>query len=124
MTSKKSANNYWLGLSAACGVFMALSIMMDFPWLWLVFGAMMLFLVLQAMYYGQIGRGALQDVTPRKGSATAFMPFFFPLATLIRGSDAVVWAAPLLGIAGFAVSYACLRRDGYFYRPGHDRDRI
>lgn len=96
---------------------MALSTVIDFPWMLIVLGAMMLFLALQAVYYGQIGRGALQDVTPRKGSATAFMPFFFPLATLIRGSDAVVWAAPLLGLAGFAVSYACLRRDGYFYRP-------
>ncbi|MFJ4210467.1 hypothetical protein ACIPY2_18600 [Paenarthrobacter sp. NPDC089675] len=121
MARGTSATNYWLGLSVAVGLFMALTTMLDFPWIWLVLGATMLFLVLQAIYYGQFGRGVLQDVNYGKSSSAAAMPFLFPVSILIRGSDIAVWAGPLLGLVGFAVSYLCLKKAGYFYRPIGER---
>lgn len=119
MARGKSANNYWLGLSVAVGLFMALITMLDFPWIWLVLGVTMLFLFLQAIYYGQIGRGVFRDINYGKSSSAA-MPFLFPVSILIRGSDFAIWAGPLLGLVGFAVSYLCLKKAGYFYRAAEE----
>ncbi|MFI2564140.1 hypothetical protein [Paenarthrobacter sp. NPDC018779] len=119
MPRLKSERSYWLGLSAAYGVALALLTMTDLPWPGSlpIFAALVVFIVVQGLLYGQFDKAVLYEVDPRKGTAGALLTFF-PLGTyLIRGSEIALWAGPLYGLIASAGSYAILKKYGYFYRP-------
>ncbi len=115
----RSANSYWMGLSAAYGIVASLLCVAELsqPWLLVIFGALLLFVLAQGMLYGQLARAIAYEVDPKKGTAGAIMTIF-PLGTyLIRGSEIALWAGPLYGLAAFAGSFVVLKKHGYFYEP-------
>lgn len=111
-----SANGYWLGLSAAYGATLALVTALEWPWPWLltIFGALLVFLVIHAWLYGQLGRALFTDLDPGKDSGLAILTIFPVLALLVRGSPTALWGGPALGVIACAVSYVCLKKYGYF----------
>lgn len=116
MARLQSANGYWLGLSAAYGATLALVTAIEWPWPWLlvIFGALLVFLVIHAWLHGQLRCAPLPDLDPRRGSAPALLTIFPVLTLLVRGSPVALWAGPALGAVAFAVSYVCLKKYGYF----------
>ncbi|UOD80707.1 hypothetical protein [Paenarthrobacter ureafaciens] len=122
-----SANSYWLGLSAAYGTTLALVTAIEWPWPWLltIFGALLVFLVIHAWLYGQLGRAPFKDLDAGKDSGLAILTIFPVLALLVRGSPVALWAGPALGVIACAVSYVCLKKYGYFRQRSTSRgDRI
>ena len=113
-----------MGLSAAYGSSTAVLTIADWPWTLLTFAILLLFMVVQGLYYGQIGRGVLQEVDLRKGTTVAIPCLFPPLTLLVRGSDIAMWTGPILGLITFAVTYAVLKKHGYFYKPSRSEPEL
>jgi hypothetical protein len=117
-TSKSTARNYWLALSALFGVTVSVVAMTDPPWSVAMVAAFVLFVVLQSIHYRQVGRniqGKLATANPGVGIIGAV---FGGGAVLIHGSPIKLWAGPALGFVTFLGMYLFLQRFGRFHhRP-------
>jgi hypothetical protein len=114
--SKSAARNYWLALSALFGVTVSVVAMTDPPWSVAMVAAFVLFVVLQSIHYGQVGRniqGKLATANPGVGILGAV---FGGAAVLIHGSPIALWAGPALGLVTFLAMYLFLQRFGRFHR--------
>lgn len=114
-TNNPTARGYWLPLSALFGVTISVVAMTDPPWSVIMVAAFLLFVVIQGIHYGQIGRevqGKLATASPGVGILAAV---FGGAAVLIHGTPVAFWAGPVLGLATFAATYLYLQRFGRFY---------
>ncbi|WP_422936231.1 hypothetical protein [Sinomonas sp. P47F7] len=118
----KSPRRYWAELAGAFAL--SLSVIATAPGLvWPIsfLVAFVAFIVVHAIYYGQVGRhiqGRLVTATPGAG---ALAMLFGAGALLLRGSEIAYWAGPLLAVAGFVVMFLFLDRFGKFYQaPSRD----
>lgn len=115
MEPRKSPRAYWLGISLVYGV--SLSVLALAPGLWpfvFVPGAI-LFLVLQAAYYGQIHWKIQSTFATAAPGLGALAMTGGAIAILLRGSDAMYWAGPLLSVVGFAIMFLFLNKFGRFH---------
>ncbi|MEA5454048.1 hypothetical protein SPF06_04860 [Sinomonas sp. JGH33] len=119
--SRTSPRQYWFGLSLVYGLSLSILALATPVWLFVFIPAAILFIVLQAVYYGQIGRniqGRLATATPGVGVLATTGG---AIAVLLRGSDAAYWAGPLLALAGFVAMFLFLSRFGRFH-PNSSRE--
>lgn len=110
------ARGYWLPLSALFGVTISVVAVTDPPWSVIMVAAFLLFVVIQGVHYGQIGReiqGKLATASPGVGILGAV---FGGAAVLVHGTPIAFWAGLALGLITFAVTYLYLQRFGRFYR--------
>ncbi|MBT8161651.1 MULTISPECIES: hypothetical protein [Arthrobacter] len=115
-TTHLTARAYWLPLSALFGVTISVVAMTDPPWSVIMVAAFLLFVVIQGIHYGQIGReiqGKLATAGPGVGILGAV---FGGAAVLVRSTPVAFWAGPVLGLITFAGTYLYLQRFGRFYR--------
>ncbi|MDQ0029660.1 putative permease [Arthrobacter bambusae] len=89
--------------------------MTDPPWSLIMVAAFIVFAVLQAIRYRQLGReiqGKLATANPGVGAVAAV---FGGAAVLIHGTPVAFWAGPVLGLVTFVGIYLFLRRYGRFH---------
>ncbi|XAS72810.1 hypothetical protein VUN82_02800 [Micrococcaceae bacterium Sec5.1] len=113
-----TVRNYWLALSGLFGITISVVAMTDPPWSLIMVAAFILFAVLQAIRYRQLGRdiqGKLATANPGAGIVAAV---FGGAAVLIHGTPIAFWAGPLLGLLTFAAMYVFLQRYGRFHKDG------
>ncbi|WP_136609314.1 hypothetical protein [Sinomonas albida] len=118
--SRKSSRQYWLGLSLVYAVSLSVFTLAPDSWPLVFVMAALLFLIVQAAYYGQIGRkiqGTFATATPGVGLLAMTGG---AIAILLRGSQAAYWAGPLLSVAGFVAMFFFLNRFGRFYSGSRD----
>ncbi|GAB2732766.1 hypothetical protein GCM10027038_33980 [Arthrobacter bambusae] len=111
-----TVRNYWLALSALFGVTVSVVSMTDPPWSLIMVAAFILFAVLQAIHYRQLGReiqGKLATANPGAGVVAAV---FGGAAVLIHGTPIALWAGPVLGLVTFVGMYLFLHRYGRFHK--------
>ncbi|MFF2298608.1 hypothetical protein ACX801_03155 [Arthrobacter bambusae] len=90
--------------------------MTDPPWSLIMVAAFILFAVLQAIHYRQLGReiqGKLATANPGAGVVAAV---FGGAAVLIHGTPIALWAGPVLGLVTFVGMYLFLHRYGRFHK--------
>jgi len=118
--SEKKANSYWLLLASCYGLTIGFATISVMPWLLLWGGIFIVFPVVIAWIYGQIGRKVRYGLVPDKPAITITATSFAVLATVLHGSPITAWAGPLLGLATFIGTYLCLRRFGHFYQSADE----
>ena len=116
-------HGYWLGLSAMYSLALSVVVMTDGVWPWAMGAAFIVFVVVQGLYYRQIGREVQGKFATANPSVGIIAGIFGLGALLLHGSDAAFWAGPLLGLASFAALYVYLLRFGRFYRPEDEAPR-
>ena len=114
---------YWLGLSAMYSLALSVVAMSDGFWPWVMGAAFIVFVVVQGLYYRQIGREVQGRFATANPSVGIIAGVFGLGAILLHGSEWALWAGPLLGLATFASLYAYLLRFGRFYGPEDEASR-
>lgn len=122
-TQDRRERDYWLGLSLAFGLSLSVFGFVQGIWLWTAALAFLVFIVIQAWYYGQIviGRNRFSTATPGVGLLATV---FWAGAFLLRGSSIAGWAVPLLSLAGFVAAFWFLSKYGKFHRKAASRPTI
>jgi len=116
--------SYWVGLAVSYGLALTVATVADWPWPLVVLGVFILFIVLQGLHYGQIGRKVHREPASDAPAISLLASAFTAAAILIHGTSIAIWAGPLLGGVTAVVMYLVLAKYGRFYSPssaGTDR---
>lgn len=113
---QNAERNYWLGLSAMYGLTLSVVAMAVWPWPLIMVAAFLLFAVLQAVHYRQLGRHIQGKLATASPGVAALGGTFGLGAILLQGAPFALWAGPLLGLVTFVGMYLYLHRFGRFHR--------
>ena len=116
--------SYWLGLAISYGLALTAATVADWPWPLVVLGVFVLFIILQGLHYGQIGRKVHREPGSDAPAISLLASAFTAAAILIHGTSVAIWAGPLLGGVTAVVMYLVLAKHGRFYSlPSVGTDR-
>ena len=111
-----SIRNYWLALSALFGATVSVVSLTDPSWSLIMVAAFILFAVLQAILYRQLGREIQRKLATANPGIGVVAAVFGCAAVLIHGTPVAFWAGPVLGLVTFVGIYLFLRRYGRFHK--------
>lgn len=119
--TRKSANNYWVGLAATFGLTLAVIVMTEWPWPLIEGAVFILFLVLQGIHYGQIGGNVQRELGSNNAATTSLLASAFTAAAiLVRSSEIAAWVGPVLGFVTFLCMYLYLKKYATFHQQAPD----
>lgn len=118
-TTDSLERNYWLGLSGTYGLTLSVVAMAAWPWPLIMVASFLLFAVMQAVRYRQLGRHIQGKLATANPGGAALAGTFGLGAILLQGAPIALWAGPVLGLATFAGTYLYLRKFGRFYGDSH-----
>ncbi|MBP2268979.1 hypothetical protein J3A64_004443 [Pseudarthrobacter sp. PvP004] len=115
-STENPERNYWLGLSGMYGLTLSVVAMAAWPWPLIMVASFLLFAVMQAVCYRQLGRQIQGKLATANPGGAALAGTFGLGAILLQGAPIALWAGPVLGLATFAGTYLYLRKFGRFHR--------
>lgn len=109
------AERYWLALTAMFGLTVSVVAMAAWPWPLIMVASFLLFAVMQAVRYRQLGRQIQGKLATANPGGAALAGTFGLGAILLQGTPIALWAGPVLGLGTFVGMYLYLRKFGRFH---------